>query len=332
MYQREFTQIRSFLYKSIIVFVLLAMLSSPSAMAQEQTNTLRQVRNVTTQDAGISSPAGIAYSSNADALFVIDVTGHTSTDNTTTIHLMSPFEERLGTWTLPVYIDKPINMAHDQRGSRLLLFDSAGGDLISIQTTENGRLDTSSLTRIEAGRLGAWQPRGLAVDPKSGDVYILDSAVPQIIVIEPDGDLDLESAKADRDGRITEIELDELDSTALSGIAINPENEHIYLLNPSEQEVYELTETGNLLGTHDLADTELANPQALVFAPSTDQTDDAGQISLFVADGDRLVADTPQAPPTRNENGYFPPLDCYGRWRICPFFSEYKSGVEWEDC
>jgi hypothetical protein len=64
----------------------------------------------------------------------------------------------------------------------------------------------------------------------------------------------------------------------------------LFVINPAEQELYELTQSGQLLATRDLSQFGLKNPQGIVFAPSGDQTDDPGQMNLYVADSGQVTA------------------------------------------
>ena len=50
------------------------------------------------------------------------------------------------------------------------------------------------------------------------------------------------------------------------------------------QSLRELTETGELVATHDLSDVELGTTQGMIVAPSGDQTDDPSETSIYVAD------------------------------------------------
>jgi hypothetical protein len=68
------------------------------------------------------------------------------------------------------------------------------------------------------------------------------------------------------------------------GLAFDPTTGHRHVLNPSEQILYELTRTGQVVAVHDLSEFDLGNPQAMVFAPSSDLTDDPSIINLYLAD------------------------------------------------
>lgn len=81
-----------------------------------------------------------------------------------------------------------------------------------------------------------------------------------------------------------ELGLEQIGLVEASGIAFNPGDGHLYLLNAAAEVLYELTEAGQLVAIRDLSAFNLVVPEGMVFAPSRDQTDDAAQMSLYMAD------------------------------------------------
>jgi hypothetical protein len=62
----------------------------------------------------------------------------------------------------------------------------AGRELVAIPVRKNGRLDlTGAMPRFDFGRLGIESPAGLALDPESGALFILDRATPRLVRVEP---------------------------------------------------------------------------------------------------------------------------------------------------
>src|SRR4030095_5288096 len=86
------------------------------------------------------------------------------------------------------------------------------------------------------------------------------------------------------DASVSEIDLRSLGFSTVRGIAIDPASRNLFVINPVEQKLYELTQNGQIVTTRDLAPFHLKDPQALLFAPSGDQTDDSAQMSWYVAD------------------------------------------------
>jgi hypothetical protein len=59
---------------------------------------------------------------------------------------------------------------------------------------------------------------------------------------------------------------------------------HLYVMQPAQQTLYELTQTGEVVTSRDLSEFELGDLQGMVFAPSGDLTDDPLQMHLYLAD------------------------------------------------
>ena len=101
---------------------------------------------------------------------------------------------------------------------------------------------------------------------------------PEIVRIEPGLDGSFDGAT------ISEANLQMSGLADPRGLSLDPTTRHLYLVNPSEQKLYELSQAGRILSTHDLSQFQLKEPQGMVFAPSGDQTDDSSQSSLYLAD------------------------------------------------
>jgi uncharacterized protein YjiK len=125
---------------------------------------------------------------------------------------------------------------------------------------------------------GLQNPQGMTMDEKTGTLYILDAATPRVVEVQPLSGGSFEGAS------LSEISLQAYGFASLRGIAFEPSSGHLFVNDPKGQKIYEVTSSGELVATRDLAQFHLKDPQAMVFAPSGDQTDDPAQISLYVAD------------------------------------------------
>jgi hypothetical protein len=219
--------------------------------------------------------------------------------------MISPFEELVGSASLPV-IPKPINLAFDSKANRLILFDTAAQELIAIQVGPDGYLNPADRDHFEAGRFGVQDPLGMAIDPLSGALFILEGAEAQILRIEPDDQGGFEGAATLAGGRVSRIDLSELGLGALQGLAFHPTDGHLYLLNPAQGRLYEVSQAGQLLATRSFSglDLEFRDPQGIVFAPSADLTDDPAQMHLFLMDSGLA----PLAPPPSEINWFYLPF------------------------
>src|SRR3990172_1983385 len=135
----------------------------------------------------------------------------------------------------------------------------------------------SAVTRFGAGPFGVTHAQGLALDPETGRLFILDAAAHRIVGIIPD-------AQQGFDGQIFQIDLRHLAGAPLRGLAFSPNTGHLYVSSPVEQKLYELSESGRVVATRDLAPLKRIDLQGMVFAPSGDPTDDPAIMNLYLAD------------------------------------------------
>jgi uncharacterized protein YjiK len=180
-----------------------------------------------------------------------------------------------GEGELALELADPINLAWDARGRRVLAYDDDARELVVV----HGR----ALRRTNAKPYGVGRARGVAVDPATGTLWILDAAAQRVVRIAPGPAGDLSGAAALGERRISALELPR-DLGELRGLALDPATGHLFVASAERAELYELDAEGTALAVHDLAGS--GEPVAMGFGPSSDRTDDPETASLFVASGD----------------------------------------------
>jgi uncharacterized protein YjiK len=275
----------------IVGLMLLFVEGSRAGVAPlDRPTDLHLVRVIDTNTVGVPNPVGLAFAQ-ASSTFVM-LPAHDPAqpaDSTADLAMITALEEPAGVVHLAFATADPLNMVFDSTADRLLLFDSAASELIEIKTSPTGRLDPATLTRFSARQLGVQAPRGMTVDPTSGRLFILDGAAPRFIRIDPA--LAQRGAIGFSAGRIAQVDLAPLGLDSPHGLAFNSFNRHLYMISREQQLLYELTESGEFVAAHNLAPLHLRDSQAMVFAPSGDQTDDPALLSLYIADSGMSAAD-----------------------------------------
>lgn len=270
-----------FTYSLILVGLplIFSLVGGSAISAQDESAYVRRVRAIDTDELGIANPAGLAFSSKAMTFLVVEARRPAQPPaRVSDVILITPVEDRAGSVRIAAAIADSINMAFDGKANRLLLYQSATEKLIEIRAGPDGNLDPATLTGFDARQFGLQDPQGMTVDPASGHLFILDSAGPRLVRIEPDPEQGFDGAV------ISQVDLEQIGLVDLRGLAFDPTDGHLHLLSPAKQTLYELTETGQVVATRDLSEFELSDPQGMVFAPSGDQTDDPLQMSLYIAD------------------------------------------------
>jgi len=249
---------------------------------------LRQVRAIATTDIGIPRPAGLAFSSVDNAFLTLEAQPQgQSKSMESQIKLFSLYADPLGALRVPAGFADPINMTFDAQANRLLLFDPTSSDLVAVQTAATGSSGSAfgTFTRFPSQRFGLIHPQGMTFDAQSGYLFILDASRRQIVYFTATSLAAREDTKTAGNNSMFHVDLASLGGVQLRGIAFNPQTRHLYLLSPAAQQLYELTLSGELLASRNLAPLGLSDLQGMVFAPSGDPTDEPTEMSLYLVDG-----------------------------------------------
>lgn len=265
---------------------------------------VRLVRQIETAQLGIRSPAGLAFAPAANLFHVLSEqrTG-TLAPTETQVAQLQPSATLASATNITDHVADPINLTFDSKGNRLLLLNAPAAQLLAVPAQTDGKLAAQPL-RQQVQLTGLQNPQGMSMDPARGQLYILDAVGPRLLQLTPDS--------AGGFGQAQPVTI-HLPATIVHprGLAWEPGEEHLYILSPSQQTLYELTTTGEIVATRDLTGFGLRNPQAMLFAPSGDLTDDPEKLSLYIADAGQASAH-PQddAEPTADTAACTVPATC----------------------
>ncbi|MCE7985134.1 MAG: hypothetical protein DYG89_28510 [Caldilinea sp. CFX5] len=308
--------------------------TSPVAVAEEAAPPLvRRVRDLETSRLGILNPAGLAFAPKAGAFHIISKRSAAQpTPTDTDLAQLLPTEIAAGVTKIAAQVRDPINVTFDGKWNRLLILKTPADQLVVVQSKADGTLDPKSTQHIKLKQFGLQNPQGMTVDPATGRLYILDAGGPRILQVEPDA-----AGGFDR-SQVTTIPLPATIG-APRGLAWEPGEQLLYLLSPAQQTLYTLTLTGEVAATRSLATFAMSNPQAMLFAPTGDLTDDPERLNLYIADAGQPVqaAEAPTAPseaaapcptPATCPNQLYLPLVAGGVDSGVSAVDEGTSGVE----
>jgi len=245
--------------------------------AQSNSAPLWVVRSLYTSEYGVVEPNGLAFSSTANTFFILDGSAN--------IVLVTMGEDHAGMRVIPDVQDDPLNVAFDNKSGSLFAFNHGKSELVKIKTDGKGVPNASALpTRFASEAFGVKDPQGITFDSGNGRLFILDAGNSQIVSVVPHATLGFDANEAVRSNKVQRISLKKLGTDPLRGVAYNPGNGHFYVSNPAQKKLYELTQSGTVVSTFDLASLGINNPSAMTFAPSADTTDDPNIYDLFILD------------------------------------------------
>jgi uncharacterized protein YjiK len=256
--------------------------AEPVALAQAALASFKSIRTISTGELGVPHPTGFAFLPEPRG-FLLWGNG----SNPQEVQLISNYEDSLGSLLLPVAAENPAATAFDRQSNSLFMLNESSSELIRIDAGEHGLPNTveENPGRWNARAFGVQEPQGMAFDPSSGRMFILDGRGPGIVSVEPHPSQGFDGEAAARSGRISRVDILGFEGIQFRGLALNPRNSHLYLAVADQSRIYEFTQQGEYLSVLDLSSSGLTNLQSLTFAPSADQTDDPETTSLFVLDG-----------------------------------------------
>ncbi|MEO8356907.1 MAG: hypothetical protein ABI621_13415, partial [Chloroflexota bacterium] len=263
----------------LIVFLALHPFFRITSLATAQGVPLQlyEVKTTNTRKLGMNSPKGMTFVPGEQSFLVWGDTGSV----TMTIY---------GDPGIPVdvadLIENPLGAAFDRRSDSLFSLTADGTELAKIESEEIGLPKSSrqTVTRFNVGAFDLQDVQGMTFDPHTGKLFILDARKLQILIISPHPTLGFDSANAVMSGGIDRIDLASFIRSAPRGIAFNPNNGNLYIGSPTEQKIYELTGEGKVISVSDISPFLLTNLSTMLFAPTSDQTDDLLEESLYLVD------------------------------------------------
>ena len=216
-----------------LLVALFTLATGSISFAQEPFQ--RQVQKFETPELGIANPAGLAFSPRANALLVA------RSGDTSELMSLSFAKDVDGPAIAATAIDDPLQMTFDGKFNSLLFWDASANELVEIKADANGlpRTSQGAITRFDARGLGIKGAKGMTVDPRTGNLFVLVApakpAVPGIVRITPD--------RRDRfsNPEVSGNALKSLQNVELRGIAFNPSDGHLYVMAPGRQKLYELS-------------------------------------------------------------------------------------------
>ncbi len=235
------------------------------------------VRTIDTSEFDVVEPKGLAFSPSTNTFIVLDAVG--------TGTLLTIDEHKAGTRPLPETQGNAVNAAFDRSKGSLFVLNQGTGEIMEIKSDGQGLPSPSApKERFAIGAFGIKDPQGITFNPADGRLFILDSGNAQVVSVTPHPTLGFDANEAIRANKLQRISLKKLGTGLFRGIAFNPSNGHLYISQPDQKKIYELTQTGDLVSTLDVASLEIDTVSAMTFAPSGDPTDDPNISSLYVLD------------------------------------------------
>lgn len=254
---------RGILHAALVVFAVVTACLATSASAGE----LRLLHTIETRDQiDAEGAVGVAFPPGAGTLLQ-------QGDDGPELALIAD-----GQTLTTIALDDAVNLTFDPGHSRgrLVIYDSDLREIVVISVDASGRPRPRSTRSWDASALDVANPAGIALDPWSGHLFVLDAERGRIVRLAAGGSLDPAA------GTITDRPLPPGIPNP-HGLVVHPDTGHLFVWSASNRELSELQTDGQVTAVHSM-DALGGDPlMALAFAPSSDETDDEGETSLYVA-------------------------------------------------
>ncbi|NCF66897.1 MAG: PKD domain-containing protein [Chloroflexi bacterium] len=260
----------------LLLFLLALLIGHGSAAGQANAGYIDLVTRLEVDRFGIGQPSSLTSDPTTGTLLLFEGTNSHA-------HTISTFGDLLATEKIEGLADGVQQIEYDARSGSLLAFDPGQRQLVAVPWERGSSGGAVSGDNHTAVALPITEVNGIAVDPTTGDVYLLDGDSRRFIQIDGAG-MGSSSLPLSPMEPVSSIALDG-EAGVLRGLAFDPERRHLFSYSSTHQQLFEYTLTGELANVYDLASFNLIEPQELAFAPSTDETDAASATSLFVAGG-----------------------------------------------
>ncbi len=248
----------------VVVALTVALIAPPAGASTGSETRLitlskaNEVGTVWTSEFGVARPVGLAFVESRGEFLVAG-----SQRGTTRVLRLGYDDDGRGVVDVP--LPNPSTLTYDAVTNQIASFGSGGRSdvaVTSLKTTDK------ALGSPGSGLFSLTSPRSAAIDPSTGDTYLLSSGSTLTRVSR--------SALT----RPRPIRLDGIGEARL--LAFNAADGLLYLLDGA-QKLHAVDRSGRVRTTYDMSAIELRRPSAMVFAPSTDTTDDPTTRNLFVA-------------------------------------------------
>jgi uncharacterized protein YjiK len=271
----------------IALVTISLVLGTASTQAQDTLQAVGEVRTFYPSEFAVEKPLALSYSATLNRFYSLVQAGTApASAGMSAVVAYTAYEELVDTTPLKSLLGDTLHMAFDDAHGRLFLLNSTFTQLVQVKVDDQGRLDPATEVFTDISAWGLSNIEGMTVDTAGGSLLFLDGAASQLLKVKLDESV--EGANIER------LDLAHLGVRDLRGLTVHPTTGHLYLLSPARETLYELEQSGQLIAQFDVSELALAEPRALVFAPSADLTDPDGTIHLFIAD--RHVANDPLDP------------------------------------
>lgn len=252
----------------LFFLLLLFSFTASTVSAQGEANIPALIRTLPIDQQVGSNAVDVVFLTHDSVTSLENVNEGNPTGSDATFLIYSLFAPSDDLLPVSTTVSSASNVLYSHESDALFLFDSENGNLLGVNKFLN-QPEPAEILRSSSQLLNVTSPVDMALDAVNGRILLLDSAA-RIVVAELNAD------------GASEIDISSLGISTPGGVAFNPASSNIFVFDTSNHILYELSDTGSPVKTYDLSLLDLGTVQGITFAPSSDRTDGADVLHLFM--------------------------------------------------
>ncbi len=162
-------------------------------------------------------------------------------------------------------------VAYNSANGHLFIADDDRKEVFELTTGPDGLFGTGDdiITSFSTAAFGSFDPEGLAFDADKGILYLADGVNNEVYVIRSGANGRFDGAPAISDDVVTSFDVLTLGIQDLEGLDYNPSTGNLILVGRSDRDIYEVTTSGLLVRTFNIADANPAKLAGVALAPAS---------------------------------------------------------------
>lgn len=249
----------------------------------ESTGTLARASALSELSPPSPDPAGIVYMSDLQRLLVAD----SEVDEMAIyagVNLWQISRDRStlhDTGTTLKFSKEPTGVGYDPDGKRLFISDDDRARVFQITAGGDKRFGTADdpVTSFSTRAFGNDDAEDVTYDTVSGDLFISQGIGAEVWRLSPGANGRFDGVAPAGDDKVSNFDVGVYGIVDLEGIGYSPTRDSLFLADRTYKKILEVTKSGGLVQSIDVAGIKMKNPASVTLAPATN---DATRTSLYV--------------------------------------------------
>jgi hypothetical protein len=252
---------------------LSALGTGVAAAATTSTATLVRRSLLSTLSPPSPDPSGIVYMSDQDRLQVVDseVDEMSIFQNVNMWQISRDRSTTFATGNTLKFSNEPTGVGYDPSRKRMFISDDNKKRVFEITAGPDNRFGTADdpVTSFSTSAFGDTDPEDVTYDTVSGDLFVTDGVGLEVWRVSDGANNRFDGIAPTGDDTVSHFDVGVFGNTDLEGIGYSPTRDSLFLADRKFTKVNEVTKTGALVQSIDVAGIGMNNPASITLAPAT---------------------------------------------------------------